>query len=148
MRYPARVPIIVFIAVAALAPAGCGGSSPGTAPGPTPGGGTPLQPTLSSIQQQIFGQCTACHTTAGRTPEAGLSLLPGASHANLVNVASTTNPGGIRVIPGNPDNSILIRKLEGTPGTLGERMPLNGPFLSAAQIAVIRQWITNGALNN
>jgi mono/diheme cytochrome c family protein len=144
-----RVPFCVFL-LAAILLAACSGSSPGgmTGPGPTPGGGTPLQPTLSSIQQQIFGQCAACHTNVGRSPEAGLTLLPGSSHANLVNVASTTNPGGIRVIPGNPSDSILIRKLEGAPGTLGERMPLSGPFLSAAQIAVIREWIAMGARND
>jgi hypothetical protein len=29
-----------------------------------------------------------------------------------------------RVAPGNPDNSYLVRKLEGTAGITGSRMPL------------------------
>ena len=49
-----------------------------------------------------------------------------------------------RVNPGSRDNSYLIRKLEGS-ATVGARMPLGGPFLDDATIAVIRQWIAAGA---
>jgi hypothetical protein len=49
-----------------------------------------------------------------------------------------------RVTPGNPDASYLIQKLEGTAAT-GGRMPLNGPPLPPETIAVIRQWIVDGA---
>jgi hypothetical protein len=48
------------------------------------------------------------------------------------------------VIPGDPDHSLLIQKLEGTQ-TVGQRMPRGGPFLDQSTIDVIRQWITNGA---
>lgn len=139
---------VLLAGVAAAALAGCGGGSspaPPTGPAPPP---SPLQPTLSSIQSQIFVQCTACHTNVGRVPEAGLNLLPGSSHANLINVASTTNPGLIRVVPGDPAASLLIRKLEGTPGTLGDRMPQGGPFLTTDQISIIREWIQLGARND
>lgn len=143
--WPWRTPIVLITALMTAAVAGCGGgSSPPSVTGPAP----TAQPTLSTIQSQIFGRCTACHTNAGRTPEAGLNLLPGAAHGNLVNVASTTNPGQLRVIPGDPANSLLIRKLEGTPGTLGDRMPQGGPFLTPDQIALIREWIQLGARND
>jgi hypothetical protein len=49
-----------------------------------------------------------------------------------------------RVTPGNPDASYLIQKIEGT-AAVGARMPLNGPPLPADAIAVIRQWIVDGA---
>jgi hypothetical protein len=49
-----------------------------------------------------------------------------------------------RVQPGNPNDSYLIHKLEGTQN-VGGRMPLGGTPLSTADIAVVRQWILNGA---
>jgi hypothetical protein len=53
-----------------------------------------------------------------------------------------------RVAAGNPDDSYLIRKLEGGPDIGGSRMPQGGPFLDQAIIDQIRQWITDGAPNN
>jgi hypothetical protein len=52
-------------------------------------------------------------------------------------------------VPGNPDASYLIQKLEGAPGIVGQRMPrTNGPFLTPGQISIIRRWIELGAQNN
>jgi hypothetical protein len=137
---------------ACLATAGCDEKLSSLA-GPTPA----LQPTFASISREIFSStdaagrraCVSCHTNVGRTPAGGLNLLPDAAYRALVNVPSVTNPGGIRVIPGDPGNSILVRKLEGAPGTLGARMPFGGPpFLTDGQIDIIRRWIENGAREN
>jgi hypothetical protein len=49
-----------------------------------------------------------------------------------------------RVEPGNPNQSYLVQKIEGT-AAVGVRMPAGGAALDAATIAAIRQWITNGA---
>ena len=46
--------------------------------------------------------------------------------------------------PGDPDHSYIIQKLEGH-ASVGAQMPFGGPPLPAATIAVIRQWITDGA---
>ncbi len=121
--------------------------------GPTPN----LTPTLSSIQKDIFStqdssgrlSCTQCHTNVGRTPAAGLNLLDGVSYAALVGRPSVNKPGETFVIPGDPDNSYLVKKLEGTAGIVGLRMPRNnGPFLTEGQMLVIRRWIKEGAANN
>ena len=69
------------------------------------------------------------------------------AYANLVGTARL-KPGVQRVIPGDPDNSYLIHKLEGRGGIFGVRMPYNGPPLTDGQILVIRTWIRNGADNN
>ena len=50
--------------------------------------------------------CTACHGLS-TTPGGGLNLLEGHSHADLVNRASTTVDGKMRVMPGNASESVL-----------------------------------------
>jgi mono/diheme cytochrome c family protein len=102
------------------------------------------------IQTQIFDTtCTSCHTDVGRNPSAGLNLKSGAAFTYLVGVPSSNSPGAVRVIAGNASGSYLVQKVEGAPGIVGMRMPRNGPpFLSDAQIKMIRDWITAGALNN
>jgi hypothetical protein len=66
-----------------------------------------------------------------------------------VGVASSAKPGAVRVIPGDPDNSYIIHKLQGSADIVGVRMPRgNGPYLTDGQILVIKRWIANGAPNN
>jgi hypothetical protein len=121
--------------------------------GPTPN----LQPTFSSIQHDIFETsdssgrtpCVQCHTAVGRNPAGGLNLTSGNSYAALINAASLQRLGALRVIPGNPEASYLIQKLEGAAGIAGRRMPFNGPpYLTDGQILVIKRWIEIGAPND
>ena len=121
--------------------------------GPTPN----LTPTFSSIQRDIFSApdssgrvaCTGCHNAQNARFAANLNLADESSYGQLVNIASSNKPGAIRVIPGDPENSYLIHKVEGRPGIVGQRMPrTNGPFLTDGQISIIKRWIEEGALNN
>ncbi|HEX5420983.1 MAG TPA: hypothetical protein VFY39_13365, partial [Gammaproteobacteria bacterium] len=117
-------------------------SGGGTAPPPT-GGGTALQANFKSIQDNVFTPiCTACH--AGASAPRGLRLDDANAYALLVGVASSEQPQLLRVDPGNPDQSYLIQKLEGS-AAVGGQMPLNGTRLPQADIDVIRQWILDGA---
>ena len=112
--------------------------------------GNALPVTLAEIQAEVFGpRCSGCHSgPAGNVLPSGLDLSTAAnSHANLVNVTSLQTMLD-RVEPGNPDDSYLIRKLEGGPDIVDSQMPAGGPFLNQATINKIRQWITEGALNN
>ena len=136
----------------ALASAGCD-EKLSSITGPTPN----LVPTLSSIQKEIFNvsdssgrlACIGCHTDQGRTPASNLLLTEGRSYQQLVGRASLGKPGATLVIPGDPDNSYLVKKLERAPDIVGERMPRNnGPFLTEGQMQVIRRWIFEGAANN
>jgi hypothetical protein len=78
-----------------------------------------------------------------------MNLRSGNTYAAIVNVASSEQPSLLRVKPGDPANSYLIRKLEGAAGIDGVRMPANGPpYLDQATIDQIKSWITNGAPNN
>ena len=106
---------------------------------------TGLQPTLASIQDNILTvNCAVpgCHGGAGA--QQGLQLDPGFSYGNLYHVPSPRDPNLIRVVPGDPDASFIIQKLQGTQ-TLGDRMPDGGPYLTTAEVNVIIQWIQDGA---
>ena len=120
--------------------------------GPTP----ELEPSFSRIQRDIFSStdaagrpaCASCHIAANGINVANLNLVGAGAYERLVNVASFQKPGAIRVIPGDPNGSYLVQKIEGAPGIVGTRMPQNGPFLTPGQIAIIRRWIEIGAPNN
>ena len=138
---------LVFAAGALVFLASCGSGSGGAGGGGGGGaGGSTLQATFESIQDNVFTPiCVACH--AGAIAPLGLRLDSANSYALIVGVASAQNPSLLRVEPGNPNDSYLIRKLEGTAGA-GGRMPLNGVPLPQADINVIRQWIADGALRD
>ncbi len=109
-----------------------------------PGG---LEPTLESIQAEVFDRSCAlsgCH--AGPNPQLGLDLTAGNARQSLVGVASVERPDLQRVNPGNPDDSYLVIKLEGTDSRLvGGRMPLNQSPLDSELIGIVREWIADGA---
>jgi hypothetical protein len=107
--------------------------------------------TFKAIQDRIFTArgCTVstCH---GALPAAGLDLRPGAAYPSLVDVAAA-NPtaradGALRVTPGDPEASLLSRKLHGRL-LFGEgaMMPLLGRPLNALELEVVDAWIRAGA---
>ena len=107
-----------------------------------------MEPTLASIQADIFTPSCAlsgCHS--GGSAPLGLRLDEGFSFASLVNVASQEVPDRFRVQPFDPDSSYLVQKLEGT-AAVGARMPLNGIPLEPSEIAVVREWIADGAADD
>jgi methionine-rich copper-binding protein CopC len=128
--------------------AGCAGSGVGLDENGRPlvaggGGSGTLTADFASIQDHVFTPiCSVCH--AGGAAPQGLRLDATNSYSLLVGVPSTEVPSILRVKPGDPDNSYVIQKLEGH-AAVGAQMPFGGPPLPAATIAVIRQWITDGA---
>lgn len=113
----------------------------------TPPAPPPLAPTLTELQDTIFGPvCSVCHNgLGGALPGVmNLSAAP-ATYAALVNVPSLQQPGRVRVIPNDSANSYIIHKLEGAPSITGSRMPLGGPFLDQATIDRVKAWIDAGA---
>ena len=123
----------------------------------TGGDGSGLPPKLppgsfganfSEIQANIFvPNCatTGCHLGAG-APQ-GLRLDDANSFGLLVGVPSSEASSTLRVAPGDPGNSYLIQKLEGS-ASVGAQMPLGAPALEQASIDVIRQWISDGAIDD
>lgn len=134
-----------------LALPACGGEST-SGPGAAPPAGPPPPPPIPSSNvsfanhiQPIFSTSCAtsgCHSGAG-APE-GLDLSAGVAYGNIVNVSSVQSPGTDLVKPGDPGNSYLVLKVE---GSVGQRMPPASP-LPQTQLDGIRTWVTEGANDN
>ena len=110
---------------------------------PTAGGGpAPVFVTPDSIQDIFNSRCISCHSAAGG-PAGGMDLSAESSYAAIVDVPSNACAPLDRVEPGDPANSCLVQRIE---GTVAPRMPLGSPMpLQASQITRIRNWITQGA---
>ena len=137
--------------VISLAAGGCcpevrklDGGIPAVGEGGSSGGAV----TLSAIQTNILDRhcVTGCHDLYQAS--AGLRLNRGRTHAALVHQPSQQIKSALLVLPGAPDKSYLIMKMEGTTGVVGDRMPRLATPRPAAEVALLRAWISNGAPND
>ena len=106
--------------------------------------------TFARLQAKIFTPSCAITSCHGAAASGGLTLSAGAAYASLVGVAPTNtsaqSAGLLRVAPGDPDRSFLLRKLEGTLAAgEGEPMPRVGATLDPPLIDLVRRWIAAGA---
>ncbi|MEY4176634.1 MAG: hypothetical protein RLY70_208 [Planctomycetota bacterium] len=86
------------------------------------------------IASVIANNCTTCHGTM--RPRENFSVV---SFTSLLKGGDSGAP----IVPGKPEESLLVRKLKGTGG--GQRMPVNRDPLSTDVIAKIEKWILEGA---
>jgi hypothetical protein len=104
----------------------------------------PRLPTFTNVYGVMRNRCS-CHTVGGVPPLSGTKT---SAYNNLVNRASSGPCANeIRVIPNDAQNSVLYRKIANV-DLCGERMPRGGPMLPAGDIALIRDWIDQGAAND
>ena len=98
----------------------------------------------AAIQENIFDKtCAQCHG-GSTSPAAGLYLTADKSHASLVNQPSTQVENGIRVIPGNAEESILHKVIN--PGNvLGLGFSHENMITSSTDLRLIDEWINAGA---
>jgi hypothetical protein len=128
-------------ALTLLALAGCGGDSmnmgmnmPSTSTGSTATSSTTLEANFDSIQANVFTPiCSGCHSGANAASDLALDAVH--SYDDLVNVPSTEQPSIMRVTPFDPTNSYLII-----------HMQREGDGAPAADVPVIAQWISDGAM--
>jgi mono/diheme cytochrome c family protein len=100
-------------------------------------GGTPAVGAVSfksDILPAFKDKCGACHGSMG-----------GWDSTSYASVMQGGNSGPV-VVAGDPDNSLLVQKLQGTQATGGVMPP--GGKLPEAQIQLIIQWIKDGAPDN
>jgi hypothetical protein len=95
---------------------------------------------LERVQEIVDEKCAfaGCHT--GANSPKGLDMSEGMLAPNLVGVKSADGPW-LRVKPGDPANSYLLKKVLGAPGIKGDRMPRGGRPLTAQEISAIEAWI-------
>jgi hypothetical protein len=152
---------IVALVIAGLT--GCAGSGGDEAARRRRRGCTPPPPADQSVSfasnvQPIFNRscalAAACHL--GAAAAGALDLSVGESHEELVDEASSQQPALRLVAPGRPDDSYLVRKIEGGPAIAGALMPQGCPgtpqqgaqCLTPDDIEAIRTWITECATEN
>jgi hypothetical protein len=139
-------PIVGCILVGAVA---CAGDGTGLEDGDNGDTGLSFAENVQPIFTNSCAFAGGCH--AGGSPALGMNLSAGQAYQNIVNVAADQLPSMDRIEPGEPDNSYLVYKIQGTQtsvGGTGQRMPLTGCCLSQAQIDTIRAWVEAGAENN
>ena len=102
---------------------------------------------------------TSCSTRSchggSRAPELRGHDDASKMRAALLATGDDERPGARYVIPGDPDGSFLVQKIEGRMSTsecadhdCGEAMPLDNPPLSPEARQTIRAWIAQGAEDN
>jgi hypothetical protein len=146
LRFDLMKRALVF--AVALALVACGKLKEPTSP--LGGGGDPIDPTatFTRVQAEVFTpNCTrlGCHDLLGRQEDQ--VLVASQSYNQTVNHPSVEMPSLSRVTPLDPASSYLYRKITGA-GITGDRMPQGGPYLSDAQIKLVRDWIRRGAPND
>ncbi len=107
---------------------------------------------FDSLYENLFATTCAfssCHSSQARRGDLSLGSLEDARN-ELVGIAASNDTaddaGMLRVDPGNPDNSFLLRKLIGPGPGEGNRMPANAATpLSDAVTGAVREWILAGA---
>jgi len=107
--------------------------------------------TFEAIERRIFARhgCGVLGCHGGVLGQADLSLAPGLAYANLVSVASTTDPTRVRVAPGDPEHSFLWQKVAvrtlGLDDIPGLGMPIGDPPLDVDELDALGLWIAAGA---
>jgi mono/diheme cytochrome c family protein len=93
--------------------------------------------------QRVFGSaCISCHDADGAVSFGGLDLLTDPCAA-LVGVPSRGYAPAERIVPGDPEASVLWNKMSGT-GAFGGVMPPSGK-IEQASIDAVTEWIAAGA---
>ena len=121
-----------------------------------PGGEPVIASSFGQLQRQVFDRhCVTCHRPGGSAiQQSGLNLTASASYQNLIaREPVNTNAkadGFVRVMPGNPNISLLYHKLAWSPEhhagrNYGSPMPLGGEPLTIGQLEFVRKWILQGA---
>lgn len=94
----------------------------------------------SAIQREIFNTtCINCHGGANFAA-ASLNLTEGRSFSELIGVQSVKEPREMRVMPGNPEGSVLYKILSGT-GSAGWNYDHSVEITSPEKLDLIKNWI-------
>jgi len=116
-----------------------------------PGGVYTQAKLRGGVQDFLYLSCAlaGCHLAPSANHDLDFATAENTRSLNL-GVPSAESPL-LRVVPGRPSQSYLLHKIAGTQGTVGgsgDRMPLEGAFLTQEQEDAVRAWILEGARDN
>lgn len=99
------------------------------------------EPTAARVLGWLAGNCVHCHN-GGAAQNASFDLRPGVAFSNLVDrpTASSASAAGTRVVPGDPDASVLYVAVVGSAAGVGAMPPVGVPLPDAA-LDDLRAWI-------
>jgi len=87
------------------------------------------------IKPMLQTACVKCH---------GAGSQKGKARVDTAAAAVSGGKHGAAIIPGDSAKSLLVQAIDGTHGEVS-KMPYKRPPLDSAQVALIRQWIDEGA---
>lgn len=128
----------------------CSSTDNGTADS---GAGGAAPPTFTEVYTTVLAPlCSGCHV-GGAAASGNLDMSTQTlAYTNLVGKAAMgplcVSSNATRVVANQPSQSLIINKLTMMTPLCGSQMPLGGGMLTTAQIALVTDWITDGALNN
>jgi hypothetical protein len=104
---------------------------------------TACTPNLASIQSAIFStQCATAGCHFGKTAAAALDLSRSDVGSLLISQAASSCANQLLVVPGKPDSSLLLLKMNGhVPVGCGEPMPPASAAMSGDRLECVRSWI-------
>lgn len=139
-----RCLVLLIGGMSAFLALGCGGGDDPQQPGPDPNALN-----FGRIAREVINTDTCGGLSCHSGTAAGFKLTTTSQLYPLLVGAKATGPGcemsGLdRIVPGDPDNSLLFLKISATPPPCGKAMPEDNP-LDAAKIDLVRSWIEAGA---
>jgi WD40 repeat protein/mono/diheme cytochrome c family protein len=96
---------------------------------------------FKKVRPIFQAQCQGCHQPA--KAKGGYVMT---DFAKLLRGGESADKGELSVIPGNPDNSLLVKDI--TPMNGEAEMPKKKPPLAEKEIALIRRWVAEGAIDD
>jgi len=102
---------------------------------------------LPMFQRPLGSAGCACHLPSSRrTPGIDATGFDVSTYTSFVRGGNSSHDTA--VIPGDPCKSLVVQKVSSAPPT-GSRMPSDGPpYLTPKEIALLSDWIAEGALDN
>ncbi len=143
-----KVSLIGLCAALTASSVGCPAgpvNAPGQSSGATVSFANDIQPIFNAL-------CTSCHSLGFPTNTiVGIQMVltAGDAFGSLVNQKSVLDASLTLVIPGDSANSLLFQKVASDTPPVGATMPLvGGRRLNSTELALVQDWIDQGAMNN
>ncbi len=95
----------------------------------------PAQDFVRDVEPILNAKCVGCH---------GAKLQQGGLRLDAKSAAFEGGVSGMPIHPGKVESSLLMQRIKGEKNLA--RMPMGGKPLTAAEMAIIRDWIQQGAI--